>query len=940
MSTKAVSTPHSTLYTALRACLYGTAGAAALASTQVQAQGAAALEEVVITGSRVARSGFETPTPVSALSAEDIKADGSANVAEFVMTLPSVQGSTTGSTSSGALSNGEAGIAALNLRALGAGRTLVLLDGQRSVVSSSSGRVDTNTFPQSLVKRVEVVTGGASSAYGSDAVSGVVNFILDKDYEGFKVDLEYGQVGSGGGENDKITLTGGIPFADGDGHLLFSAEQANQDGIHYEAPDWAQKGHFAMVNPNPGAGAPTFITGNNIGISAYTPGGLIVDGPLMGTYFGEGGSINQLNYGAVAGQWMQGGDWEYTNSGMVGTNSLLAEDNRDSVFGRVSYKLTDSLEVFGQASYAGYEGYSHYINPTDRNITIYADNAYLPDEVAAAMAEQGLDSFLMSTSNADMPASGSRNKRETVRLVAGAEGIFEAFGKSVDWDFYYQHGKTETDEHQTPTFNFSRLAMATDAVIDPATGGIVCRSTLSDPGNGCVPLNRFGTGVANEDGLDYVLGRPRRQQEFQQDVAALTFNTNDFEGWAGPISLAFGLEWRKEQMDADVDDEYTSGWKYGNYKETRGEYDVTEFFVETVVPIFDGLDFNGAARLTDYSTSGEVTTWKAGFTYAPIDDVTFRVTQSRDIRAPNLSELYETGTARTNAVAINGESVPFIQALKGNPTVAPEEADTLGLGIVLQPSFAPGLALSADYYEIEIDGVISFVGAQDVADFCFINNVQSYCDQMNYVNGQLSTIDLYYDNLNSMTAKGIDYEVSYMFSPGDLIDGFPGQVSLRAMATNYLENITDNGVTARDLAGVNDNWNYTPDWVYRMTATYTLEDWMFNLTLRGVSDGVLSNEFVQCSSNCPTVAAGKYTINDNSVDGGLFTDAYLSKVMSFGDVESEFFISVKNVFDEDPELISNPFYQGGENTVAYLQTNRTLYDTLGRTFRVGMRLEF
>lgn len=874
------------------------------------------------------------------LTQEDIKTDGSANVAEFVMTLPSVQGSSTASSSSGALSSGEAGIAALNLRALGAGRTLVLFDGQRSVVSSSSGLVDTNTFPQSLVERVEVVTGGASSAYGSDAVSGVVNFILDKDYTGLKADLEYGQRWDGGGDANKVTITGGMPFADDDGHVLFSLERVDQDGIHYKAPNWAQRGHFAMPNPDTTAGAPTFIRGNGIGISAYTPGGLIVSGPLQGTYFGEGGAVSELNYGAVAGQWMQGGDWEYTNSGMVGTNSLLADDERESAFGRVSYQLTPSLEVFGQASYAGYRGYSHYINPTSRNVTIYADNAYLPDEIAQAMADEGLDSFLMSTSNGDMPASGSRNKRHTVRFVTGAEGFFDLFGKSVDWDFYYQYGKSKTDEHQTPTFHFERLSMATDAVVDPDTGSIVCRSTLTDPDNGCVPLNRFGTEVSNQDGLDYVLGRPRRKQEFQQDVAALTFNPDDFEGWAGPISVAFGVEWRKEKINGHVNPEYASGWKYGNYTVTKGDYHVTEGFIETVVPVFKGLDFNGAVRITDYSTSGDETTWKAGATYTPIEDITLRVTQSRDIRAANLGELYATGTARTNAVAINGESVPFIQALQGNASVAPEKADTFGAGIVLQPRFAPGLALSADYYDIKIDGVISFVAAQDVADYCLINNVQSYCDQMNYVNGQLSTIDLYYDNLDSKTARGIDYEVSYVFFPGDIISGIPGQLALRAMATNYLENITDNGVTAIDLAGANDVFNYTPDWVYRMTATYTHADWTFNLTLRGLSDGVISNALYECSSDCPTQTAPNYTINDNSVDDGLFTDLYLSKIMNFRDVESEFFVSVKNVFDEDPALISNPFYQGWENTPAYFPTNRTLYDTLGRTFRLGVRMNF
>jgi len=144
-----------------------------------------------------------------------------------------------------------------------------------------------------------------------------------------------------------------------------------------------------------------------------------------------------------------------------------------------------------------------------------------------------------------------------------------------------------------------------------------------------VPINRFGTGVSSAEGLDYVLGRPRREQDLQQDVAAINFTVNDIGGWVGDVGLAFGAEWRQESIDGFVDPKYTSGWKYGNYKVTSGEYDVLEYYAETVVPILANLEFNGAARYTDYSTSGGVTTWKAGLTYQPIADVTLRYTESK-----------------------------------------------------------------------------------------------------------------------------------------------------------------------------------------------------------------------------------------------------------------------------------------------------------------------
>lgn len=896
------------------------------------------MESIQVTGSRVSRDGYDTPTPVASMSEEDINTFAPDSVADFVNTMPSVTGSSTASTSSGSLSNGASGIAALNLRALGTGRTLVLFDGQRSVVSASTGQVDTNTFPQSLIKRVEIVTGGASSVYGSDAISGVVNFILDKEYTGFKTEVEYGETTYGDRENNKIVLTYGTELGNGDGHLLISGETFHANGIHNTTRDYAEDGSVAMINPDTSEGSPFYFVGDGIGISNYTPGGLIASGPLEGTYFGVDGVPGQLAYGEVSGQWMIGGDWQYTTSGMIGTNSLAAEIDRKNLFGRLSWMFGET-EVFLQGSYAEYEGLSYYINPTTKGVTIYADNAYLPASVSTQMAELGLDSFSLNTSNVDMPASGSNNKRDTTRIVVGADGEFALAGKFFNWDAYYQYGKTNTDEHMTSTYNTARLSLATDAVVDPSTGNIVCRSTLSDPSNGCVPLNRLGVGVASDAALDYVLGRPRREQSFIQDVAAINFSTSDIEGWAGPISLAFGAEYRSEEMDGEVDSQYSSGWKYGNYKVTEGSYNVKEAYLEALVPVMDDLDFNGAVRYTDYSTSGGVTTWKTGLTWSPIDDATFRLTRSKDIRAPNLSELYAAGTARSNSVTINGASVPMIQNLQGNPNVSPEEGDSWGLGVVLRPSFLEGFSATIDYYEVEIEGVISFVSADATAEYCVEFGVQRYCDNMIYdESGTLQTINLLYENLNSMTAKGVDYDLTYRFDTADIIDGAPGDFKLRFLATNYLEAITDNGVTAIDQAG--SVANSTPDWKYRASVTYSLDDMRFDLTARGISEGTLSNAYIECASNCPDSIAPNYTINDNTVAAKVYLDAYASKSIPMGDVGSlELYLQVRNLMNSDPAEVTYPAFQGSENRPGYLATNRSLYDVLGRQFKVGFRLE-
>jgi outer membrane receptor protein involved in Fe transport len=926
-----------------RRCALATASVAALLASGHAAFAQAApaeedLEEVVVTGSRIARDGYDAPTPVNVLGAAEIAATAPANIADFVNTLPSVAGSTTAANSAGSLSNGAAGISALNLRSLGTGRTLVLFDGQRSVVSAATGQVDTNTFPQSLIERVEVVTGGASSAYGSDAVGGVVNFILDKDYTGVKSSLEYGETTYGDGQNWKFNITAGGAFADGKGHALFSAERFSQDGVHTIDRDWNNGGAFAVRNTDLSAGAPFFIQAKNVGIGIYTPGGLITNTALKGTYFGVNGTVNQLAYGATTGQWMIGGDWQYAISDMLGSNTLIPDEDRDSYFGRVSYEVAPNIEVFAQASYAKYEGLSYYIKPTQTGIVIQRDNAFLPTSVRNQMTALGITSFQLGSSNVDMPASGSAMERETERYVVGGKGDFTTFGLDVDWDAYYQHGKTQTHEQLTPTWNNARLALATDAVVNPTTGAIVCRSSIANPTNGCVPLNRFGEGVASQAALNYVLGTPYRDQEFTQDVAAFNFTTNSIQGWAGPISLAVGAEYRREKMDGFVEPQYENGWKYGNFRVTSGKYSVKEAYIETLVPLFTGLDFNGAFRLTDYSTSGTVKTWKAGLTYAPIDDIKFRASASRDIRAANMSELYDAGTARSNSVNINGISTPFVQNLQGNPDAKPEVADGYGVGVVLSPRWLPGVQASIDYYDIKVDGVISFVGAQTVTDYCYMQNIQSYCSNLIFSNGVLQTINLYFDNLNSMTAKGLDIEVSYRTNLGDLVSWGAGDLTLRGMFTHYIENVTDDGVTAIDQAG--SNTGSTPDWVYRLSANYDLEPWSLNLTARGVSDGVVSNAYTECTSGCPASVSPYFTINDNGVEGALYFDASATYGFEVASVKGEGFISIRNLFNTEPVLVGNPGSLGAENTPGYPQTNRNLYDTNGRTFRVGIRLEY
>ncbi len=911
------------------------------------------IEEIAITGSRISRDGYDSPTPVSVLNADEIEAVAPSNIADFVNTLPSVQGIQSASSNSGSLSNGQAGIAALNLRALGQNRTLVLLDGQRSVTSAATGLVDINTFPQALISRVEVVTGGASSAYGSDAVGGVVNFVLDRTFEGLKTDYQYGETTYGDMPNHRFTLTGGTRFGGGRGHAMFSTEYFTQDGILTIDRPWNDDGFYKIQNPNysPSNGEPWFHVGRGIGPSLYTPGGLVTNGPLRGTYFGrinpQTGEpvVNQLVYGEVSGPWMIGGDYRITREGHHNSNSLSSDEDRRLYFGRVSWELTPNIELFAQASLSRWSGFSYYqVTPNTGNVTIRSDNAFLPASVRDEMQSLGLASFAMGTSNNGIPAAGASNTREVTRYVVGGNGGFEMLGRAWDWDAYYQRGQAETDELLHGTWNNARMNAATDAVFHPDTGQIVCRSSIANPGNGCVPINRIGIGGVTPEALGYVFGAgdPYRDQKLTQDVAAFNISTNDlFDTWAGPVSFATGAEWRREAITGNVDPIYESGWLYGNYRVTEGSYTVAEAYVEAVVPLASTLDFNGAYRLTDYELSGTVNTWKAGLTWQPIDDLRFRVTQSHDIRAPNLAELFAAGTARTNTVNLfpTMQASQFLENTSGNLALTPEKADSTGIGVVVMPRFLPDVTFSVDYYNITMSDNIGTVNAQNTADLCLEQGIQAFCPNLIFNSaGVLQQINLNPVNFASLKAKGFDMEATYRTSIG------LGDLTLRAMATRYITNINDNGIdvptngAGANMLGLAAGGTGLPSWNYRLSGSYTIDQWSMNLIGRGFSSGVYDTNWIECSANCPTSTIENRTINDNSLPGAFYLDASLIYNFEIGNAQAQALFFVQNIANKDP----GPAAIGptGNNSPSYPSTNRTLYDVFGRVMRVGMKVNF
>ncbi len=921
---------------------------------------------IVVTGSRVVRDGNDAPTPVSVISAAEIDNEVPANVADFVNTLPSVSGSQTAVSNSGALSNGQSGISALNLRSLGQNRTLVLIDGQRSVGSTSTGLVDINTIPQALIERVEVVTGGASSVYGSDAVAGVVNFILDKDFEGIEANYEYGVTTYSDIPNHKVALTGGTSFAGGNGHVVVSGEYFTQTGQHRNDRDWNTTGFFQIDNPAYTAtnGQPARLNIAGVGSSNFTPGGLITAGPFRGTYFGATdpatgfAGVDRLTFGTISGQWMVGGDTDITSDIHAGSNSLANDEQRISAFGRISYEISPDFEVFAQGSYNRFKGYSIYQQTPSTGVSIRLDNAFLPPAFLAQVGAfntannplvSGVadvtGSITIGTSNAGITGSGADTTREVQRYVVGAEGIFELAGFEIDWNAYYQHGSTDTFEGLTDTWLNSRLAAQQDAIM--FNGAITCRVNIdavtTNDLPGCVPLNRIGSAGPSQAAIDYLFEiLPSREQYIRQDVAAFNLSTSElFSTWEGPVSFAIGAEYRKDSVDGFIDPVNLQTFLYGNFRVTKGGVNVKEGYVETLVPLGFGVEFNGALRLTDYSLSGQVTTYKAGLTWEPVYDLRFRATISRDIRAPNLNELFDAGTARTNSVNIplaggGVRAEQFIQNLTGNTALTPEIAETYGVGAVFTPGFLPGFAMAVDYFDISIDAAIGNISAQTTVNLCFEQSLQQFCDNIRYVSGSttdIEFIDLAPFNFAQQSASGVDIEASYRRQIG------PGELSLRALGTYYIENVSDNGIDApNDAAGVNAGGGI-PTFTYRATLNYTFDGGFgIGLVGRGFSDGVYDNDYIECTSGCPASGPVVRTINTNTIAGIFYVDANLNYEFEAGPAMGELFFAVRNLFDRDPVLVGNG--PDGNNTPAYPQTNRGLYDTIGRTFRVGVRIAY
>jgi outer membrane receptor protein involved in Fe transport len=1098
-------------------------GAAILALSAGVAMAQEGVEQVVVSSTRLQSAGFDAPTPTTVVSAADLEASAKPNVFDAITQLPALQGSTGTGYNTGSTTTGLIGLSALGLRGLSPLRTLTLLDSQRVVGGNFNGAVDVSQMPQMLIQRVDVVTGGASASWGSDAVAGVINFVTDKKFEGFKTNAQAGLSTYGDSGNVVFQAAAGSSFAAGRGHFEVAGEYNYNDGLLPRYPVAQQ--HTAQANiggrtlyrqsgivsygadtgqaGGPPAGQPRSQYVNITQPTQQAAYGLIQSGPLAFTTFDAngkplaydlagscfktannavvGGAPNTLG-GALNGTCIgTPSDPGNQNDSKQFTQGLYDPLTRGSLYARVSYDLTPTTEIFATLTYgiARTENIPAQGNSSKNGMAMKCDNAFLfqtfngtafgvsgatptafaqacgsqtamsneanrsataspgtsavPVPVTAAtIAAAGLagfnnpagTSFTYGSDWANIPTDQLMFLTRTMRrAVVGGDGTFDLFGKTWNWDSYFEHGENDTSIkiYNMPlsgapliggngttlpggagatSNNFSRFNLAQDAVFT-SSGQVVCRNTIAQA-YGCVPFNPFG-GTLTPGQIAYFDGQngpggttvgPTSIQTMRQEAFSFAVNGSPIDDWAGPVSVAFGYEYREEHFSQRADP-YSAGvsastpptvnepctdpfvdcglttqgglgaWNAGNYHNGRGTFHVNEIFLEVGVPLLNDsfwgkMDLDIGGRHARYSTAGDANTWKVGLTWdTPIPGVRLRALQSRDIRAPNLSELFfpasglngsinnEFCTAQGgSASTCNGQQVRQLNV--GNPLLKPEKSQTTEVGMVWQPDFIPGFQASIDYYRIAVKGPIISLGLQQVEHLCF-SGFTTFCQQdaittsdginqsasAPHIGGGITAVSSKVFNFGSIITDGFDLEAGYQFDLQDY--DVPGSFVLRSLITHTSKFIVDSAIpgTQRNveitgsLGGggnsnqYNSNFNVL-NWKLQETQSYQNDVWGFNLTERWYSGGVTTarNTIVCAPGTCPASTTQSPTIDFNKVDSILYFDVGANWNVSD---KTQLYVKVDNAANTRPP-------DTGSSTA-----NNTLYDVIGRMYRVGVR---
>ena len=774
-----------------------------------------------MTASRIARDGYEAPTPTTTLGPDVLTLRAPGTLADALSLLPQMRNAADEGTGS-LIFGGAAGRGFVNLRGLGTNRTLVLLDGARPVGNTLSGDRDITALPSALIARVDVVTGGASASYGSDAIAGVVNFVIDSGFNGFKAGLEAGTSSHSGADSTKLTTAWGGDLGER-WHLVASVEGFERDGLRPESRSFATP---PAIVPNPSYtptnGQRPLLVVQNAYDANQSPGGLILNGPLAGQQFlPDGATAPYVPSSCTVSQPYVLCDSQRADlASPFATIALTAPQTRAAGFTRFTFRATPDLEARFDVLVARNRTTITSL-PLETNVfgldlgINAAENPFLPAPVRSQYLSAGVPTLRLGAPEhrpGSIRGSRSRIGRERKRRPAHAPRRDVA----VEGPCFLR--RSRHGERWENAYSIDRFLRAVDAV--SAGGTIVCRVNavaVTDPR--CAPANIFGAGNMSAEAKAYFLGTIFNPLKTDQREVAVDVNADPFSLPAGPLSIALGASYREERSQ-QFSSASAGEFAFSGYPPFSGESSVSEVYGEAVVPLLSdrafakSLEVDLAARAVHYSQSGSELPWKFGLSFLPVESVRLRLTASEDIRAPSVVELYLPQFQSSISPQVNplpnglpvfnslgfapGQTLNVREIAGGNPDLTPEVARTTAAGVVLRPAKLEGFSASIDHFRIEVDDAITTLPASALVGGCAAGN-QNMCRLIALPpSATLPVVATVSVNAQSFVASGVDGEATYTFDLGG------GQAMLRALVSylsDYEQTVT--GAPIQDLRGDN-----------------------------------------------------------------------------------------------------------------------------------------